>query len=474
MRKFSYASVLGQLSVYFQVAVKTREERLERLPFVVERLALWVLRDDPQMYGSSTMALKDLNRCINQAWSDVDQSIDWSDFAKNDVSLMFRPVLLSQGVYQRSFDLGAFVRQIDLLKKIEPNSKLRLALDDALGMSAEQYMKIAAFFWHLEDHDPYRPLKPDYRQHLFNAFGEQDSQRFFKTIIHPAEQARNSLKVRQITEDEWFQPTVLYRHPYVVYGNKIHFWGAPTLRRHLEFKFSDIVSDSSDATVRRGFEAYFETYVKDVLSRSDLEMLDEDGIRSRFGVDSGGCCDFALIEGKRVILFEVKNKALTHTFPSAGTARDYKTKLKATVMKAFEQLNNVEGFVRRNSTDTELDVHKVVVTYGELLFGFAEYLDAKSVASAHSPLILNVGDLEYLVESVKRGQCSFDQFFQECHTEHAQGAEGRGYSPGDLLRNKPFCADKPPEHLLAITSEFFDGIRQRFHGIGLGKKEELT
>lgn len=51
MRRFEYSSVVRQISAYLVADVKTYDARAARVPWVAERLALWVLRDNPTMYG---------------------------------------------------------------------------------------------------------------------------------------------------------------------------------------------------------------------------------------------------------------------------------------------------------------------------------------------------------------------------------------------------------------------------------------
>lgn len=147
-------------------------------------------------------------------------------------------------------------------------------------------------------------------------------ERFYQTMLISRDVTAEQLG--EVGPDEWFQPNLLYRSPFTLLNNKTwFFWGRCCLDRNLGYALSDIVGRSDNNGVRQTFEKLFEEYVGRSLGLTGLEILNEDRVRTRFAVE-GRCCDFAVVDGSDVVLLEVKNKALTHTLPAAGSARDYR------------------------------------------------------------------------------------------------------------------------------------------------------
>ncbi|MFS6652653.1 hypothetical protein, partial [Staphylococcus aureus] len=115
----------------------------------------------------------------------------------------------------------------------------------------------------------------------------------------PIDVVRRELK--NFDDDEWFQPNVLYRFPFVYAPRQLYFWGAPCLHRHIEYAFSDIVANAGDPTAKQAFEDAFEAYVGVTLDRTGSPVLDERAIKHRFDV-RGPCSDFMVIEDTAIVL----------------------------------------------------------------------------------------------------------------------------------------------------------------------------
>jgi hypothetical protein len=282
----------------------------------------------------------------------MDKAVTWTK-PGNPVDLLMRSLLLAQAPYQMPQATGAFARQIDVLGRIEPKSKLYKSITEALGMAPLTYLQIAVFFWCSQEQGMQNVFTPVYMQSLKKAFGDKAVECFLKTIAFPQELVASQLG--PVSEDEWFQPTPLYRTPYVDYGNQRFNWGRPNIQRHLEFAFSDIISHEQD-TVRQAFENAFEQYVGDSLRRTGLQTFNEDEIKKRFKLD-GLCNDFAIIDSDVVVLFEAKNKALTHTLPASASAMTYQSKFKATVVKAAAQIDNVAKRVKADGAFSHANIH---------------------------------------------------------------------------------------------------------------------
>ena len=452
IRKFSYVSVLQQMSAYLQQDVAVGPiDKVTRIPWVVERMAVWVLRDYPGMYKNAPMQAVDLRKCIDLAWKLMDRAVTWTK-PGNPVDLLMRSLLLAQAPYQMPQGTGAFARQIDVLGRIEPTSKLYKSITEALGMAPLTYLQIAVFFWCSQEQGMENVFTPVYMQSLKKAFGDKAVECFLKTIVFPQKLVASQLG--PVSEDEWFQPTPLYRTPYVDYGNQRFNWGRPNVQRHLEFAFSDIISHEQD-TVRQAFENAFEQYVGNSLRRTGLQTFNEDEIKKRFKLD-GLCNDFAIIDSDVVVLFEAKNKALTHTLPASASAMTYQSKFKATVVKAAAQIDNIAKHVKTDAAFSHANVHRVVVTYGDLMLGSAKYL-FENVAEKDVPLVLSIDQVDRLVEAVRLGQCKIGQFFEDYYQRQAT-PQTHLFSPGQLLEQQPYLLSDQPKHLEDIFNPFFDSI----------------
>ncbi len=423
------------------------------MPWIAERLAAWVLRDRPSMYSSVAMSPEACQACMNLAWTQMDTGVTWMRHG-NPLNLSIRMMLLSQLPHQLPHGTGAFARQVDLLRRIGSNAKLHHELEGALGMSPEEYLRIAIFFWSLADERIEVVFSQKYLRALTLAFGQEAIAAFLRTIILPHER-QAALSAEDIVEDEWFQPNLLYRSPFVSYRGERFYWGRACLQRNIEFAFSDVVARSENVAVRRTFEDAFEAYVGDSLRLCCTQVLSEQDIVKRFSV-KGPCNDFAVLGDDYVVLIEAKNKALTHALTATGSAKTYQSKFKATVVKAARQIENVAQHVRADAEYEHARIYRVVVTYGDLMLGNAEFLF--DVAGAEeAPLVLSVDQLDRLTEAVRIGRCTFDAFFEDYRTR--QGTpQTRLFSPAQLLTEPKYWLDEQPEHLQCILNPFFDSI----------------
>lgn len=454
MRKFSYVSVLRSLSEYMQrTDVLTGEQRARRMPWIAERLAAWALRDRPAMYLTAPMSSSDLAACMNLAWKQMDTGVTWMR-SGNPLDLSIRTMLLSQLPHQLPQETGAFARQVDLLRHISPGTKLYRALERALGMSPEVYLRIAVFFWSMANERIEDVFSPKYVRALTLAFGQGAIAAFLRTVIIPHERME-SVSGEGIIEDEWFQPNLLYRSPFVTYRGERFYWGRACLQRNIEFAFSDIVGRSADDAVRRTFEGAFETYVGDSLRRCCPHVLGEQEIIERFNV-TGSCNDFAVLGDNYIVLVEAKNKALTHTLTATGSAKTYQSKFKATVVKAASQLENVVQHVCVDAEFMHARIHRVIVTYGDLMLGNAEFL-FDVAGDEEVPLVLSVDQLDRLLEAVRIGRCTFDEFFED-YRKRQEAPQTRLFSPAQLLTEPKYWLVEQPAHLQSILNPFFDDI----------------
>ncbi|NGE67122.1 hypothetical protein G5616_25855, partial [Escherichia coli] len=150
--------------------------------------------------------------CINQAWNGIDASDVWRK-SGHPLPLFMRQCLLAQVPHQQNRGMGAFARQIDLLSRLKSNSRLRQVIENHVGMRAEVYLQVAMFLWLKASVGIGDVFEPAYLETLTRAFGPGAMQSFWRTVITPRHVA--GLALKDFDDDEWFQPNVLYRFPFV-------------------------------------------------------------------------------------------------------------------------------------------------------------------------------------------------------------------------------------------------------------------
>ncbi|MBC8726712.1 hypothetical protein F6X37_36095 [Paraburkholderia sp. 31.1] len=198
----------------------------------------------------------------------------------------------------------------------------------------------------------------------------------------------------------------------------------------------------------------FEAYVGDSLRLCCTQVLSEQEIVERFNV-KGPCNDFAVLGDDYVVLVEAKNKALTHALTATGSAKTYQSKFKATVVKAASQIENVAQHVRADAEYTHARIYRVVVTYGDLMLGNAEFLfDAAD--DEEVPLVLSVDQIDRLTEAVRIGRCTFGAFSKIIASVRGRRRHGSSHLP--ILTEPKYWLDEQPVHLQCILYPFFDSI----------------
>lgn len=420
-------------------------------------VAVWVLRDEPRMYGFQAVTQQELQRCIRRAWEVTGHAS--SGFGPTrSFHLTLRALVLPQMPHQREQELGPFARQIDLINQLQGNSNLYRLFEETLGMPPMDFLGMATLFRQHSLEDISRVVDADFRVSLWQIFGKEPVERFYQTMLVPRDVTARQL--REVSPDEWFQPNLLYRSPFTSFNKMWFFWGRCGLDRNLGYALSDIVGRSENNGVRQAFEKLFEAYVGRSLALIGVEVLGENEVRARFAVE-GQCCDFAVLDGSDVVLLEVKNKALTHTLPANGTARDYASKLSATVKKADAQLRNVEAFVKKARPTAT--VHKVVITYGDFFAAETDQLfttSADQFASDNPVYILSVDHLDRLVDAVRLSQCRFPSFFED-YSQRRREPEKRLLLLSELLNEKPYLGPELPAHLYEIYEPFYEKLAER-------------
>ncbi|MFL9911880.1 hypothetical protein [Paraburkholderia sp. RL17-337-BIB-A] len=460
LRRFSFQSVLQALSAYLQVEVPDTDERVRRLPWIAERLVLVVLRDKPSMYGRERMTEKDLRVCLDRAWRSADTNFSMRHM-RYPMELVVRQLMLAQLPHQERVSMGAFGRQIDLLRRLGPGDRLRAYLESTFGIPLDDFLQLAAIFWLKAPGTIPELLSRRYWQTLGQTYSPATADRFSQRLM-PEWQSVRGL-VGEADADEWFQPWILYRLPFVRRDGSVFYFGSTSLRRNLEYAFSDAVSEAADVGVRQPFDDHFEAYIGESLARCVGETLNEKETRARFSVE-GQCCDFAKIDGDDVVLFEVKNKTLAYDIPASASVRGYRSKFKATVVKAEKQLSNVARAVARTPGYERVRIYRVVVTSGDLMFGNADYLFDDADESSTKIVMLGIDQLDRLVEKASRlGHCTIASFLAELEARNSK-PETALFFPQLLLFEHPYSLGASPVHLQALFHGLEEDLAARLNG----------
>jgi len=184
LRKFSYKSALLALSSYLSEQEDTAKvDKLKKLPWVAERLVIWVLSDQPCFYKNALMSESDVRTCIDDAWSMADNLHHHMGGIQN-IELFVRQQMLPQAPYQVGLNAGAFGRQMLMVKKLEPNSRLRIFLDQKAGMPIEYFFEMAFLPWTNSD-DGRSNLEIPFLKELVGLYGIDVVKNFIQRVAPP-------------------------------------------------------------------------------------------------------------------------------------------------------------------------------------------------------------------------------------------------------------------------------------------------
>ena len=467
MRRFDYHSMLNELLTFLNAQPPTRKSAEQNLPWVAESLILYLLRDLPQMYGSEIATQRTVVETINRCWHTNDE-VHAGRIEIENLTLFIRSILISQAPDQVGLNSLAFARQMLLMESLEPNSRLVALLTEKARLPLDRFLDLVMFAWlHSNQENPW--FSDSYLADAAEIFGRADIDHFFSGFSFPLEQLQTELREAsdQITADEWFQPTPLYRTPCIRWKNAIVPFGRPALRRYFETFVSDTVDQSDDQKIWQAWESKIERYVLKIASSLDAEVLDEQGIRRRFALATGLCCDVAIIFPHAIICIEVKTKNLSVDVPAAATVRDMRTKLKTTLLSADKQLFSVATALQRHPQFGVLPVYSLIATSTDLLLGGAEDLISNewSERDFWRPLVVSLDDIDWLIEGHRIGKFHMVAALEDFRTR----LDNKPFSLYSLsqLQSEEKYAVSTPEHLVGIFDDRVNRLRVRTKWQGL-------
>ena len=142
-----------------------------------------------------------------------------------------------------------------LTESLEPNSRLVALLTEKARLPLDRFLDLATTAWvHSNQETPW--FSESYLTNAAKIFGRTDIDHFLSGFSFPLEQLQKDLRESsdQITADEWFQPTPLYRTPCIQWKSAIVPFGRPAMRRYFETFVSDAVDQCDDHKIRQTWE----------------------------------------------------------------------------------------------------------------------------------------------------------------------------------------------------------------------------
>lgn len=456
MRRYDYQSLLNAILIYLNVpSAGDRRKDLQRMPWVVERLAIWLFAEKAHEYGTQIANENDVRRLADLAWNAADKGYGSTQQIKQ-LGLFVRQAMLPQAPYQQVLDPHAYGLQLHLLKKLPANSKLRGFLNQKAGMPIEDYFEVALLYWnHSTTEKPW--FNEKFIRDLAEAFSIERQMTFLNSIAIQVSELQKQCRGRTIQIDEWFQPTYFYRTPCIWHGGAAVSFGPPTLRRYFEALIADWIAESERGDLRQDFDKLIESYVADILNRAQVSFIREQEIRKL--VISGRVIDFLVDEPHGVVLFEVKNKVLSQAVPASRDPLELAARLKATIVKAQMQLAETEKALRLIPQYRNKTFYRLIVTSNDLWLSSAEWL-LSSEDSDSKTWLVSLRELDMLSEIVKAKAHSITDILAKFE-ENQKNNMSATYSIEAFLERLDIKPNKYPEHLLAEVDAVLDRIKSR-------------
>lgn len=452
MRSYDYDSVFSVLSVYIASYKHDGPDSLMySMPWIAERLLVWLLADNKHMYGNKIMGISDARLLVHEAWG---VSGKLKHHYIEDVSIFMRMISISQLFYQRNPCLDVFSRHILILNSIPDNSKIKNRMRTWFHMSADDFFKIAFSFYLSCVAGGFRGDVVDGFSFLY---GKDKVQQFIKICSVDLSDARRLLReTRKIVADEWFQPALLYRLPFVRQGDFLFQMGAPTVARYFDTVVWEFLSQSDNLDIKKHWEEAFCNYIGDSLRMTGLRVCGEDDIRSILSIPrSGKVCDFLVEDDNSVVLFEVKHKNNNQNLPVLASVRDLTSKLKATVVKGIGQLQDVFEIARGYDGFSGKAIYSVVVTSDDLMLGFSDFISGND---GLNNFVLSANDVDKICELVRCNVTSLGDFFADLSARQSRPETSMQYSYM-IFNKQPYSQISGVKRLDDVMSDLIERMR---------------
>lgn len=447
MRKFDYLSLFDAILVYLNPPIPIDSEKLRylnRLPWVAEKLALWLLADVSHMhsYGRFAATENDVRKLIALAWESGDFNLAMTKSISN-LSLFARQLMLTQAPYQNGLSQYAFAIQLHMLKKLKPNSNLRKFLDNKARMPIDEYFEIAFLFWIKTATDtPW--VNKNYVHALAEVFSVEKQTLFFKSLTTTLKELQSQCSTRTIAADEWFQPTYFYRTPCIWHKDACVPFGRETYRRFFEALIGDWIEESGSSKLRQDYDRLIEDYVADSLNREHIDHYRENHLLTL--VPKGNkIVDFMIEDDDTVVLIEVKNKGLSRAIPADQDPLTLRSRLSGTIIKAQTQLAAFEQGLRSNIAYVNIKIYKIIVTTNRLWINNAELLSTTDFNATRTWLV-SLHELDMLIEIVVKTGRSISHWLAQ-YESNQSNHDSSLYTFEAFLEKIEHKPERIPEHL---------------------------
>lgn len=146
MRTYRYDLLLDALLRYLNAPLThDRVQDLKGLPWVAERLILWLLSDSPSQYHNKIVDEQSLKGLVDQAWNCTNKLYSKHIQIKS-VKLFVRQAFLPQMPYQINLDSHAITFQLYIISRLSETSNLLNFLNQKAGMPIDLYFQMALVF----------------------------------------------------------------------------------------------------------------------------------------------------------------------------------------------------------------------------------------------------------------------------------------------------------------------------------------
>jgi hypothetical protein len=455
MRKFSYVSLLEQILLYLNQPVsKKRENELKKLPWVAERLFLWLLADLPSAYRNQVATEKDVQTLVSQAWQQADESIGKEGIGNLD--FFMRQYWMNQAAYQTDLSAYNLSLQMHLLRKLDSQTRLHKFFSQRAGMPVNTYFELAMLRWSHTKDKPW--VNQKYIDSLLPHYPIETQQTFLNSMTLSLIEAQNLAKERVIRAEEWSQPFFFYKTPCIWHSGASVPIGRPNLRRHFEGILFDWIEQSGEPQMRQHFDKQVETYVGHVLQDSGLEAWGEDRVRSELRLTNKQAVDFLVIDEKYAVLIEVKNKSLTHAVPATRNVHPIRSRLKSTVIDAIPQLDSTEKAIRASQQLKDRGIIRLIITFNDLWIGSAESLPDEE--RADKSWLVSLQDLSYLLQTAKARSLSIGEVLSQFAAKQADRLTS-SLTLGRYLEREFKIGQELPINLRECAESMMDAISEK-------------
>jgi hypothetical protein len=406
LRKFDHESLVYELVRYINDAKFDPKAETQDLPWVAERVLIWLLSDHPRNYRAKVAEYRDIKDLVGCAWNETKCSSDQEKSIPN-YRLTMRAWVLPQLPFQRRYDRYLLAWQLALLDRLQDNSKLFQYFQQQAGFTPAKYLELAFFF---SVPTPQRKtahpaIDPNAIKQLSSIYPVNEQLLVLKQASRTVEQLHEVYSARTIRADEWFRPNPFAEAPFLRMKNECIPLGTHNIQRHVNTRLAAWAA--MDTNLLQDFDELVSRYVGDRLKEVGLTALNESQIRSKFKV-TGQVIDYLLEGVDYFCLIEVKNKWLVNEKLSTQRPSNLERELKAIVPKGTAQIANTEQAILSQAGQTNKEIIRVLVITDDLFLPseFGAYTDQPRI-------ILSLKSLDLLLEGVALKSWTLQAVLQE-------------------------------------------------------------